>query len=126
MRAPAWSAPVWDDFAALVEWHEGRCAVCGRSEGLSGLCWFMLQYDHEHLSGEDRRAGRLRGLLCPSCNNRERYGGGELFDAYRRRPPAAILGIDVPYWTREHGYAYRRASVCWLRGFDPPAPKRGP
>jgi hypothetical protein len=76
MRAPVWSAPVWDDFAALVEWHEGRCAVCGRSEGLSGLCWFMLQYDHEHLSGEDRRAGRLRGLLCPSCNNRERYGGG--------------------------------------------------
>jgi Recombination endonuclease VII len=126
MRAPAWSAPVWDDLAALVEWHEGRCAVCGRSEGLSGLYWFMLQYDHEHLSGEDHRAGRLRGLLCPSCNNRERYGGGELFDAYRRRPPAVILGIDVPYWTWEHGYAYRRASVCWLRGFDPPAPKRGP
>jgi hypothetical protein len=37
---------------------------------------------------------------------------GELFDAYRRRPPAVILRIDVPYWTWEHGYAYRRASVC--------------
>ena len=83
-RAPAWSAPVWDDLAALVEWHEGRCATCGRSEGLRGPCSFVLQYDHEHLPGEDRRAGRLRGLLCPSCNMREARYGGLLFDAYRR------------------------------------------
>jgi Recombination endonuclease VII len=108
-RAPAWYAPVWDDLAALVEWHEGRCATCGRSEGLS------LQYDHEHLPGEDRRAGRLRRLLCPSCNMREARYGGLLFDAYRRRPPAVILNIEVPYWTLEGGYARRQPSVCWLR-----------
>ena len=114
-RAPAWSAPVWDDLAALVEWHEGRCATCGRSEGLRGPCSFVLQYDHEHLPGEDRRAGRLRGLLCPSCNMREARYGGLLFDAYRRRPPAVILNIEVPYWTPQGGYAYRQPSVCWLR-----------
>jgi hypothetical protein len=45
----------------------------------------------------------------PSCN-RERYGRGGVV---RRLPaaPAVILGMDVPYWTWEHGYAYRRASV---------------
>ena len=90
-RAPAWSAPVWDDLAALVEWHQGRCAVCGRrSPG------WELQYDHEHLRRGDQRRGRLRGLLCPSCNLRERHGD-LLFDAYRRRPPAVILNIEVPY-----------------------------
>ena len=79
MRAPAWSAPVWDDLAALVEWHEGRCAACGRGGG----SWW-LQYDHEHLRRGDPRRGRLRGLLCPSCNMRESRYGGPLFDAYCR------------------------------------------
>jgi hypothetical protein len=40
---------------------------------------------------------------------------GELFDAYRR-PPAVILGIDVPYWTWEYGYAYRRRASAGCVG----------
>jgi hypothetical protein len=95
MRVPPRSVPLWDDLAALVEWHAGRCAVCGRREG--GTPW-LLQYDHEHRRQGDQRRGLLRGLLCPSCNMRERYGG-LLFDAYRRRPPAVILNIEVPYWS---------------------------
>jgi hypothetical protein len=45
---------------------------------------------------------------------REARYGGLLFDAYRRRPPAVILNIEVPYWTPEGGFARRQPSVCWL------------
>jgi Recombination endonuclease VII len=55
--------------AALHERQSGRCAVCGATG--------RLVADHDH------NTGLLRGLLCPSCNNREGGLGGADIDAYR-------------------------------------------
>lgn len=52
-----------DAFSSMLEKQNGLCGVCGVSDGtkLSGdkhrLC-----VDHDHVSG------RVRGLLCHSCN----------------------------------------------------------
>lgn len=74
----------------LMAWQEGRCAVCGRVFGES------MFVDHDHLSW------LIRGLLCPSCNIREgRRTDDYLFAAYRRRHPAAILGLSVGYRSGE-------------------------
>jgi hypothetical protein len=64
----------------------GRCAVCGERP----LC--ILVKDHDH------RTGLVRGWLCRSCNRQEpypQYAG--LFDLYRERPPAVILGVRSYY-----------------------------
>jgi hypothetical protein len=46
-----------DEYNALVEKQEGRCAACGRlPEGRA------LDVDHDHTYG------RVRGLLCMRCN----------------------------------------------------------
>lgn len=76
-----------DDLAALVAWHEGRCALCGGVR--------VLVRDHCHYSGF------IRGLLCPSCNSREGRPGAAtrtpVVHRYRVRPPAFILGVIVAY-----------------------------
>lgn len=48
------------DFDALCESQLGRCAICGcpRESALRGT----LFVDHDH------ETGRVRGLLCYSCN----------------------------------------------------------
>ena len=70
---------------ALVAWQQGRCAVCGKP--LDEEC---LDHDHD--------TGRVRGVLCFSCNSLEGAGGGgPVFDRYRADPPAGRLALDVPY-----------------------------
>ena len=45
-----------DDFERMVTDRDGKCDICGRSFGED------LQVDHDHADG------RVRGLLCSSCN----------------------------------------------------------
>jgi hypothetical protein len=65
--------------AQFTAFHAGRCAICACDVD-------SLVRDHHHASG------LLRGLLCPGCNVAEGLSDHPLFDAYRQRPPAVILG----------------------------------
>jgi hypothetical protein len=47
----------------------------------------------------------LRGQLCRRCNTREGREEGPLWDSYRARPPAVILGVKEVYWSPITGYA---------------------
>ena len=71
---------------SLVEWQNGRCALCGRMDG-------DLVCDHDHATG------LVRGWLCRSCNTREGVNRepGTIFSLYRERHPASILGVQVRY-----------------------------
>ena len=80
---------------AFAAWHGHRCAVCGFHE-------LRLVEDHDH------DTGLIRGLLCRSCNGREPHDNG-LFQKYRERPPALILGIHLRYYDPWHGWAQPRA-----------------
>lgn len=44
-----------DDYDALYNKQQGKCAICGNPEEL-------LHIDHNHITGE------VRGLLCLKCN----------------------------------------------------------
>lgn len=68
--------------AELEEWHQGRCAICGRMSA--------LVRDHCHWSG------LVRGLLCRDCNRKEARGSG-IFSLYRQRHPALMFGLRIPY-----------------------------
>jgi hypothetical protein len=64
--------------------HARRCAVCACAVD-------RLVDDHHHASG------LLRGRLCLGCNRAEGSSGHPVFEAYRRRPPAVILGYRKFY-----------------------------
>jgi hypothetical protein len=73
-----------DQYAALLELQDGRCAVC-RAKPKT----VRLAVDHDH------RSGRTRGLLCSKCNH-ELLGAAhdslELLEnavAYIKEPPAS-------------------------------------
>lgn len=82
---------------AFREWHADRCAVCGFRDA-------RLVDDHDH------DTGLIRGLLCRSCNGKEPHDNG-LFQRYRQRPPARILGIRLRYFSPWHGWAEPRPIV---------------
>ena len=50
-----------DEYDALYEAQDGKCAICGASSGWKANGG-QLVIDHCHESGE------VRGLLCPPCN----------------------------------------------------------
>lgn len=68
----------------FVEWHDGRCAICGERPE-------TLVEDHDH------NTNLVRGLLCGFCNNREGRQQDGISEQYRLRPPAVILGITLEY-----------------------------
>lgn len=76
---------------ALRRWQAGACAVCSASGG-------RLLVDHCH------RTGKIRGLLCTSCNTAEGVGRGDSFTAYRSRPPAVMLGVEEQYGSAWDGF----------------------
>lgn len=70
----------------FVEFHAGRCAVCGDVVAL-------LVVDHKH------GPRTVRGCLCYGCNMLEGSGGRDLpiFVGYRREHPALMLGYYEPF-----------------------------
>lgn len=77
---------------ALEAWHGGHCAVCGH-------CRTDLVCDHDHATGF------IRGWLCRSCNIREGVADEPVLERYRQRHPAAILGVEIRYYSPFTGYA---------------------
>lgn len=47
-----------DSYERLLKIQDGRCAICGDTENGRALA-----VDHDHVTG------KVRGLLCASCNN---------------------------------------------------------
>ncbi len=78
-----------DDFEFLVVVQRGRCAICGKEDGS------RLHVDHDHSSG------RVRGLLCGSCNRamglfHEDAARFEAAGAYLRRRQLPLGTGDRP------------------------------
>jgi hypothetical protein len=82
-RLITWNWPQY----LLTSWHSDRCAVCGVET-------LALAVDHDHHSG------LVRGLLCRGCNLSEGTSRNEVYDLYRQRPPALILGTRFFYTGR--------------------------
>jgi hypothetical protein len=77
-------------YAAVLKYQHGRCAVCDRLPKSR-----RLEVDHDHKSGQ------VRGLLCWFCNKKVigRATEPDIFEnaaEYLKRPPALdILGPHV-------------------------------
>lgn len=76
------------EIARFVEFHRGRCAICGRIQ-------VEMATDHDHSTGY------VRGYLCGSCNPVEGRSvlksPTTVFADYRVRNPAALLGYCDRY-----------------------------
>lgn len=75
---------VFGDFFTFGAFHDGRCAICG-------VARVHLVDDHDHSTG------MTRGYLCRGCNVGEGVSVLPVFDKYRARNPASILGVRLPY-----------------------------
>jgi hypothetical protein len=79
--------------AALEEWQEGDCALCG---GEVPLKWTIADHCHSE--------GWVRGLLCMSCNTLDAHGHrvrdpdrARALRSYRAHPVTAMLGLRIQY-----------------------------
>ena len=91
--------------ALITDWQAGRCAICGQVRACG-----EMRADHCH------DTGYFRGFLGDSCNLEEGRAACDclLFDRYRFRPPAVILGVRI-YWTAPDSAAAWFAAA----GLDP-------
>lgn len=76
----------WTALEEVQTYQGGLCAGCSRRR--------RLIVDHDHT------IGLVRGLLCYACNAQEGRPGDRSFDAYRRNPPARMLGLPIEYGIR--------------------------
>lgn len=102
--------PLVNSEMTIRKWQDCRCAVCGvhrpNLPHKPGRRWSGLDEDHDHETGD------VRGYLCPRCNVRESRCSDPVFDLYRQRPPAKILGILARYGWVEHPLV-RQARWNW-------------
>lgn len=73
-----------EDFNALWDAQEGKCAICGNAMKPRGRTKDAVGVDHNHATG------KVRGLLCRGCN----HGIGNLQDDPRILKAAAQYLID--------------------------------
>jgi hypothetical protein len=58
------------DYDALLERQGGVCAICGATQGSQRAARLFVDHDHT--------TGRVRGVLCQSCNNKLHRMGDDL------------------------------------------------
>ncbi|MGC4989901.1 endonuclease domain-containing protein [Nocardia salmonicida] len=92
-----WAVPeegYWASPKAIYQWQDGQCAICAEPWERGGNWGMVLDHDHN--------TGLIRGWLCRNCNAAE---GHPTVDGrrlnYRRRSPAAMLGVRRSYYKRE-------------------------
>lgn len=75
-----------DAVQALFAAQDGKCGVCAKL--LTPWPSRKTHIDHDHATG------KVRGLLCSSCNRYEGWvrRNGDRLKAYLAAPPAAALG----------------------------------
>lgn len=98
-----------EDYAALLDHQDGRCAICG----IIPSEFLQLAVDHDHLTGE------IRGLLCTRCNLligylKENVRWLRRSAEYLESPPSRdVFPEDEPRWwpdsPGEAGYDLRRS-----------------
>lgn len=77
-----------EQYQAMVDDHEGVCAICARPPGPRG---FHIDHDHRCCPQRGRSCGVcIRGLLCQSCNQ----GLGQFGD------DARTLAAAIEYLSR--------------------------
>jgi hypothetical protein len=69
--------------SAIATWQADRCAICA----LYAPQRNGLYEDHCH------RFDWVRGYLCPRCNTVEGQSSASVFEKYRERYPALMLGV---------------------------------
>lgn len=92
----------FETYRRLLEVQHGQCAICGRPEPSNR----MLDVDHDHATG------RVRGLLCTSCN---RVLGHAQDSASRLRRAADYL--DTPI-VPQLAAVFIQASIAAREGSD--------
>lgn len=63
-----------DEFISMFETQQYRCAICGVQKMTHGINGLVIDHDHA--------TGKIRGLLCSSCNTGlGLFKDGQLFEA---------------------------------------------
>lgn len=84
----------------FMEFHDGRCALCGDRPG-GHFPWWAVKNTRTLVEDHCHTTGQTRGVLCRGCNTREARTTNLRLERYRRWHPAAILGYYRWHWLLE-------------------------